>query len=127
GLRTDVVRSVETAESIADLRSLPALVRSALELDQVERHWLHPEAVFSLARSGAAVEAERRLALFPSEEYWREAGSLLIAWLLAKLRPDDARAIVQRFPDGWPGRPPLPLLQARVRATLGDGPRPALT
>lgn len=126
-LRADVGQAAAIMAQADDPRALVGLVRCALELDYVERQWLHPDAVFNLARSGAGGEAERRLSLFQGEEYWREAGLLLIAWLLAPLKPEDARAIVRRFPADWMGRPPLPLLRNRVLATLGDAPAPELT
>jgi hypothetical protein len=125
-LCADVVQAVTITARASDPRALVGLVRCALEVDHVERAWLHPDAVFHLARSGDSAAAQRRLSLFAGEEYWREAGLLLIAWLLAPSKPADAQAIVERFTAGWMGQPPLPLLRDRVLATLRNQPPPEL-
>jgi hypothetical protein len=127
GLRADVIQATAAASRATRPDSLTWLVQCALELDRVEREWLQPGMAFGLARIGAAQDAERQLSLFQGEEYWREAGLLLIAWLLASISPDDARGIIRRFLSDWIGHPPLPLLRDRVRATLGDAPAPQLT
>jgi hypothetical protein len=110
----------------AALTPIASVVKVALGLEDFRRAWLRPEAVFDLAAQGSIEDAERRLALFETDERWLQVARLLIVWFGARHAPAPAAALRSRLTAELPHRPPLPLLLQRVESWLGEAPTPAL-
>jgi hypothetical protein len=75
------------------------IARLALALWEFWRHWLRVDPLLEAARRGELQEAQRRLALFDTNIFWRQTGLLLIVWLGTQTDPAAARAFLARHAD----------------------------
>jgi len=126
-LQRDLEQALRAAASDSDSQSLRPVIESALALVVFRREELRPEPLFALARAGEVEDAVRRLNLFDVEPDWRQAALLTIAWLSSEVSPGEARKLRDRIQDVLSHSEPLPLLMARLNATLEGAPLPALT
>jgi hypothetical protein len=125
GLQRDLEVALDRVAEAAPTPIEP-VVKAALGLEDFRRAWLRPESVFDLAEQGSIDDAERRLALFETDERWLQVARLLIVWLGAQNAPTPAAALKSKLTAELLPGPPLPLLLKRVEFWLGEGPKPAL-
>jgi len=126
-LQRDLEHALRAAASDSDSQSLRLVIESALALIVFRREELRPEPLFALARAGEVEAAVRRLNLFDVEPDWRQAALLTIGWLSSEVSPGEARKLRDRIQGILSLSEPLPLLMARLNASLEGTPLPALT
>ncbi|MEO7965516.1 MAG: hypothetical protein ABIT38_16525, partial [Gemmatimonadaceae bacterium] len=124
-LRSDFERAVATAAADDHLAAPPLVVRAALAYHALRRADTHPGELFDLARAGDVEGAERRLAMFPADQGWRQCVSLTIAWLAGSQNLAASKAVRDRVV-GQGLEPELQLLVARMNADLFQGEAPQL-
>ncbi len=99
------------------------VVRTATLAARFRREGLRPARTFDLARQGDLDGARRRLAAFAVDEPWRQATSLVCAWLAAPAAAEEARRLLHVTSGGL--APGLELLAGRVAVDVDGAPPPA--
>lgn len=97
-LGQDIREALKHAILLGDPGAVP-IARLPLSYWRVRRQWLRAGPLLEAAKQGQLQEAERRLAAFDVNVFWRRAGLLTIAWLGAKADPLGARAFLTRYSD----------------------------
>ena len=124
-LRGDLERAVAVVAKDDHVHAPPLVVRAALALQALRREHARADVLFELAREGDVDGAERRLSLFPVDAGWRQAVSLLIAWLATPANATAARSLRDRvLHDGVD--PVLAPLVQRLDVDLLGAPAPSL-
>ena len=119
-LERDLDRAVARIATSAPLET-EAIVQSVLVVEAFRRTARADAAIFELAANGRVEDAEKRLALFASDDEWAPVARLVIAWLAADVAPRDAEALVARLGADVPPWDPIPLVHRRVQSWLmGD-------
>jgi hypothetical protein len=125
-LHQDLRLALQVAAEDSDEAGLVLLVRAARGLIAFRRKKLAPAEIFRRAREGDIEAAMRQLALFSVEREWRQAASLIVAWLAAPENPQDAHLLLARvqaeIPAGEFG--PLRTLADRSSIIPGEGDWP---
>jgi hypothetical protein len=121
-LQRDLEQALTGAAADDDPHAIPLVVESALALVDFRREELRPEPLFELARRGEVEAAARRLDLFDVDPEWRQATLLTIAWLASASQRDASISLRDRIWKSLPASDPLPLLLARLNATLEGTP-----
>lgn len=125
-LHDDLQLALSRALADNEKGGLPLMVKAARGLVTFRLEKLGHARVFDRASSGDVDGAMRQLALFSTEREWRQAASLIVAWL-AGPQSNQAQALFQRVSAQIPQRGPLQDLANRVSTVLNKQPWPAST
>jgi hypothetical protein len=121
-LHEDLRLTLQVAAEDLHESGLLLVVKAARGLIAFRREKLAPGQIFVRAREGDVEAAMRQLALFTVEREWRQAASMIVAWLASENeeKVEEAKALFQQvraqIPDGEFG--PLDTLSRRVSALL---------
>ncbi len=124
GLHQIVVDAMRQAAEDDDPEGLPLAVEAATGLVAFRRRRLTPGKVFTHARTGDVRGAEVKLDLFATEQDWRQAALLQIAWLAAPLASETAGSLHARVVASPNLVPPVAVLAQRVGSVLAGQPLP---
>ena len=130
-VRADVpalVRDVESAlpPIVAGPGPLTTVVAAAVNMEGFRARWVRPDSVFDGAVEGRLREAEQRLELFALEEQWRQVAQLVVAWLAPPAAKTEAERVFNTVSGSLQRYGPLPLLAARVAASIHGTEEPEL-
>lgn len=126
-LHEDLQLALKVATENPHEACLLLVVKAARGLIAFRREKLAPAQIFLRAREGDVEAAMRQLALFSVEREWRQAASMIVAWLAAPINPQDARTLLSevqaQLPAGEWG--PLRTLADRASIIPGTGDWPS--
>ena len=130
-VRTDVpalVRDVESAlpAIVAGPGPLTTVAAAAVNMEGFRERWVRPDSIFEGAAEGGVREAEQRLDLFALEDHWRQVSQLVVAWLAPPAAKAEANRVFNAVAASLQAYGPLPLLAARVAASIHGTKEPEL-
>jgi hypothetical protein len=94
-LNDDLQLALEVAAQLHHQDGPLLTVKAAQGLVAFRREQLAPAQIFLRAREGDVEAAMRQLALFSVEREWRQAASMIVAWLAAHENPEDAATLLR--------------------------------
>jgi hypothetical protein len=118
-------RQLEMGMQVALIRhgqeALPLVVSASVGMFDFHQANQRPGRVFDLADNGQIDEALRQLNMLKNvEPFWEKVTVLLISWLAAGKKPEQARQLYNQVVTSQPFTWPLEVLARRVAAAWGE-------